>query len=79
MKPKINVKKNPPDPLQGRFDRLRAKLLHSSKPIHWLRALPGSGKTRFLLTLKTRGDPSRFAEWLTIDERSADAGQAPYP
>jgi len=75
MKRKRAANRHVHDPLQPRLVRLRARLKQTTKPVVWLRAMPGTGKTRFLLNLKTGADASQFADWLVLDHRSADATQ----
>ena len=58
-----------------RFDRLCKRLQSTEKPIVWLRAMPGSGKTRLLAELRRRPAALRAAEWLLLDDPSPDALQ----
>jgi DNA-binding CsgD family transcriptional regulator len=53
------------DAMVSRFTRLQAKLRRSIKPIIWLRAIPGAGKTRFLRTLKL--DDKTKGAWRLLD------------
>jgi DNA-binding CsgD family transcriptional regulator len=65
MKRKRPAKGSSADPLTARFTRLTAKLRQSTKPIIWLRAIPGAGKTRFLHTLKK--DDKTQGGWRLLD------------
>src|SRR5712672_908626 len=62
-------------PMTRRFDRLCKRLQSTEKPIVWLRAMPGSGKTRLFAELGRRAAASRVAEWLLLDDPSPDALQ----
>ena len=62
--------------LERRFGRLRAKILKSRRPIVWLRALPGTGKSRFLASLEAEGKRPDFADWLVIDGQAPEALEA---
>lgn len=50
-----------------RFDRLRKRLRQSVKPVVWLRAMPGAGKSRLLLRLKEGETAAHFGDWLFLD------------
>jgi DNA-binding CsgD family transcriptional regulator len=62
-------------PMARRFDRLCKRLQSTEKPIVWLRAMPGSGKTRLFAELRRRAAALRVAEWLLLDDPSSDALQ----
>jgi DNA-binding CsgD family transcriptional regulator len=67
MKRNIKVNRCADDPLARRQRRLHETLIRCVKPIVWLRAGPGSGKTRLLREL-TSGETARhFADWLILD------------
>ena len=66
----------PAGPLERRFARLRDRVLGSRRPIVWLRALPGAGKTRFLSTFKDPAKAASLGDWRIIDGESPDAVQA---
>ena len=66
----------PLGPLERRFARLRDRVLGSRRPIVWLRALPGAGKTRFLATFKDHARAASLGDWRIIDGESPDAVQA---
>jgi len=76
MKRKGVAKSRPIDPLEHRFARLRARLTQTTQRIVWLRALPGTGKTRFLLHLQTGDEAPHWADWRFLDNQSAEATQA---
>ena len=61
--------------LERRFARLRERVLHSRRPIIWLRAIPGAGKSQFLSTFKDNGKAASLGEWQVIDGESPDAVQ----
>jgi DNA-binding CsgD family transcriptional regulator len=61
-----------------RFERLCQRLLSTTKPIVWVCALPGSGKTRLLLELERRAaDPYatglNIGGWVLLDDPSPEA------
>jgi DNA-binding CsgD family transcriptional regulator len=62
--------------LERRFARLRERVLDSRRPIVWLRAIPGAGKSRFLSTFRDDGKAASPADWRVIDGESPGAVQA---
>jgi DNA-binding NarL/FixJ family response regulator len=61
--------------LERRFARLRERVLDSRRPIVWLRAIPGAGKSRFLSTFKDNSKVAGLGDWRVIDGESPDAVQ----
>ena len=59
-------------PMTRRLVRLRRRILSSRRPIVWLRALPGSGKSRLLSALRAHAAFSA-RDWLLLDEPDATA------
>lgn len=55
------------DPLSRRFERLQARLLETDKPIVWLRAIAGAGKTRLLRAMLRGPHASVFSRWAVFD------------
>jgi hypothetical protein len=62
--------------LERRFARLRERVLDSRRPIVWLRAIPGAGKSRLLSTFTDNGKAESLGDWRVIDGESPDAVQA---
>jgi len=65
-------------PWARRFERLSERLLSTTKPIVWVCALPGSGKTRLLLELERRAaDPYamglNIGGWVLLDDPTPEA------
>jgi DNA-binding CsgD family transcriptional regulator len=58
-----------------RFTRICQRLQSTPKPIVWLRAMPGTGKTRVLIELERRA-PALHEDWLLLDDPSPEAMQA---
>ena len=58
-------------PTRRRLQRLCRRLRQVRAPIVWLRAMPGSGKTRLIDELQTGASASRFADWTLLDQPSA--------
>ena len=59
-----------------RFARICQRLQSTPKRIVWLRAMPGTGKTRVLIELERRAPAWHAEDWLLLDDPSADAMQA---
>jgi DNA-binding CsgD family transcriptional regulator len=59
-----------------RLARIGKRLQATRKPIVWLRAMPGTGKTRLLFALARRAKALHIADWLLLDDPSPDALQA---
>jgi DNA-binding CsgD family transcriptional regulator len=59
-----------PGPMARRLARLRRRVLSTRQPIVWLRALPGSGKSRLLLALQ-RHAAFQAREWMFLDAPDA--------
>jgi DNA-binding CsgD family transcriptional regulator len=59
-----------------RLARICQRLQATRKPIVWLRAMPGTGKTRLLFELARRATGLHVEDWLLLDDPSADALQA---
>jgi DNA-binding CsgD family transcriptional regulator len=59
--------------LERRFARLRDKVFATTRPIVWLRAMPGSGKSRFLSSLMEARKAPNLA---VLDGETPDAVQA---
>jgi DNA-binding CsgD family transcriptional regulator len=59
-----------------RFARIYQRLQSTPKPIVWLRAMPGTGKTRVLIELERRAPAMHAEDWLLLDDPSPDAMQA---
>jgi DNA-binding CsgD family transcriptional regulator len=59
-----------------RLARICKRLQASRKPIVWLRAMPGTGKTRLLFELARRAAALHVEDWLLMDDPSPDALQA---
>jgi DNA-binding CsgD family transcriptional regulator/tetratricopeptide (TPR) repeat protein len=59
-----------------RFARIYKRLQASRKPIVWLRAMPGSGKTRLLRELAGRAAALHVKDWSLLDDPSPDVLQA---
>jgi DNA-binding CsgD family transcriptional regulator len=57
--------------LERRFARVREKVLASNRPIVWLRALPGSGKSRFLSSFK-QTHKATLGDWRVLDGETPD-------
>src|ERR1700727_203128 len=53
------------DPMAARFTRLSAKIQQGTKPIIWLRAIAGTGKTRFLQWSKSHEKNWRMLDFPT--------------
>ena len=63
-------------PSARRLERLCKRLRQVRVPIVWLRALPGSGKTRLLQELAAGPHASRFERWTLLDQPAAAALRA---
>jgi DNA-binding CsgD family transcriptional regulator len=61
--------------LERRFARLREWVLGSRRPVVWLRAIPGAGKSRFLSTFKDNSKIAGLEDWQVIDGESPGAVQ----
>jgi DNA-binding CsgD family transcriptional regulator len=64
-----------------RFERLCKRLLSSTRPIVWLCAMPGSGKTRLLLELERHAtgmsaEALNIGQWRLLDDPSPEALRA---
>jgi DNA-binding CsgD family transcriptional regulator len=59
-----------------RLARLCKRLQATRKPIVWLRAMPGTGKTRLLFELARRATALHAEDWLLLDDPSPDALRA---
>jgi DNA-binding CsgD family transcriptional regulator len=59
-----------------RLARICKRLQATRKPIVWLRAMPGTGKTRLLFELARRAKALHVEDWLLLDDPSPDALQA---
>jgi DNA-binding CsgD family transcriptional regulator len=55
------------DPLESRLARLRARILGTQKPIIWLRATAGAGKTRLLQNLVKATATKKPLPWQIFD------------
>jgi hypothetical protein len=59
-----------------RFARLCRRLQSTQKPIAWLCAMPGSGKTHLLFELEKRAAALNVEHWVLLDDPNPDALQA---
>lgn len=59
-----------------RFARICKRLQSTQKPIVWLRAMPGTGKTRLLVELERRAAALCIEHWLLLDDPTPDALRA---
>jgi DNA-binding CsgD family transcriptional regulator len=76
MKRKAKVTRFPAGPMERRLHRLCERLIHCAKPIIWLRAGPGAGKTRLLQALQSGRIAAQFAGWVMLDHPPAEAARA---
>jgi DNA-binding CsgD family transcriptional regulator len=66
----------PTGPMARRFARLCKRLQSTQKPIVWLCAMPGTGKTRLLVELERRAPGFPVEGWLLLDDPGPEALQA---
>ena len=59
-----------------RLARLCRRIFRCDRPVVWLRALPGSGKTRLLREIVSGGSALNIADWLILDDPEPEALQA---
>jgi DNA-binding CsgD family transcriptional regulator len=57
--------------MQRRLHRLRTRIGSTTKPIVWLRAGPGTGKTRLMTALRDRDGPVASNSWTLLDAPDA--------
>jgi len=62
--------------MQRRLRRLQVKLTAIDKPIVWLRAGPGTGKSRLLRALRDGVGAARLSRWRLLDTPSPEQARA---
>jgi len=77
MKRNFKLNRSADDPLTRRLGRMHETLSRCVKPIVWLRAGPGSGKTRLLREFKSGEMARYFADWLILDGPTPEAARRP--
>jgi ATP/maltotriose-dependent transcriptional regulator MalT len=59
--------------LARRFARICRRIQSTAKPIVWLRAMPGTGKTRLLLDIERGAAALNFERWSFLDDPAPQA------
>jgi len=68
-----NRRERPTGPLARRFARICRRIQSTAKPIVWLRAMPGTGKTRLLLDIERGAAALNFERWSFLDDPAPQA------